>query len=291
MLISDQQLPSPLSENIIVMSLSKTSFADLASERLGFDVTLDDPYKICDFKPLFGKIFKTQLNRYKYWGYCDLDIVFGDISKQIHPVLVENPDIISFYMNFLSGPFCLYRNTENVINLFSQCPEYKSILQDPDHKAFDEHIPKKISIFRIFYNLIFYFLKFIFAGPRYKLHGPEIHYQFQWHAKKLNSRRLTPSDMTDIVHKAYRAKQIKVIFKDLIKSDRAFRRQGHRSWKISWQKGYLRDRERGDDLFAFHFIDSKNNPEFVVEPVADYSEGFTISDKRIECILHEATGK
>ncbi len=60
---------------------------------------------------------------------------------------------------------------------------------------------------------------------------------------------------------------------------------------LSWQKGNLRDRKHGNELLAFHFVDSKNNPEFVVEPMVDYTEEFTISDKRIECILHEETGK
>jgi len=291
MLITDQPLPFPSSENIRIMAMSKISLADLASKQLGFDVTIDDPYKVCDFKPLFGKIFKNQLNTYKYWGYCDLDIVFGDFSKQIQPVLVENPDIISFYKNFLSGPFCLYRNTSTVINLFSQCPDYKSVFQDPEHKAFDEHIPYRMGILRILYYRILYILKFIFVGPRYKLHCPEIRYQFQWYAKKLVSRISPPSDMTDIVFKASRASRIKVIFMDLIRSDRAFRRQGRRSWIISWQKGKLRDRKLGDELFAFHFVDSKNNPEFVVESVTDHIENFTISDKGIECGLHEETGK
>jgi len=291
MLISDQPIPSPTFENIRVMVMSKTSFVDLASKQLGFDVTIENPYKVCDFKPLFGKIFEDQLNNYNYWGYCDLDIVFGDISKQILPLLVENPDIISFYMNFLSGPFCLYRNTETVLNLFSQCSEYKSILQDPEHKAFDEHIPNGMGSFKICFYWICYFLKFIFVGPRYRLHVPEIRYQFQWYAKKMASRRSPPSDMTDIVHKASRAGQISVIFKDLLRSDRAFRRIGRSSWIFSWQKGNLMDRTHGLELFAFHFIDSKNNPEFVVEPVADYSEGFSISDKKIERILHEEAEK
>jgi hypothetical protein len=261
------------------------------SKQLGFDVTIDDPYKVCDFKPLFGKIFEDQLKPYQYWGYCDIDLILGDLRKHLDPLLNYEPDIISFYPNFLSGPFCLYRNTPTVINLFSYCPVYKSILQDPEHKAFDEHIPGRIAGYRIHYYRMCYLLKIIFIGPRYRLHGPEIRYQFQWFAKKLNSRRSPPSDMTEIVYKASRARQIKIIFTDLIKSDRAFRRLGRSSWSISWQKGNLADRKRGDELFAFHFVDSKDNPEFNIESVNNHTEKFVISDKGIECISHEKTGK
>ncbi len=74
MFVSDKQLPTVSSENIMVMAMSQTAFTTLASRQLGFEVKIDDPYKVCDFKPLFGKIFEDQLNPYQYWGYCDQDI-------------------------------------------------------------------------------------------------------------------------------------------------------------------------------------------------------------------------
>jgi hypothetical protein len=290
-LVSDQQLSSMPPENIRVMAMSKTSFTELASKQLGFNININDPYKLCDFKPLFGKIFQDQLESYNYWGYCDLDIIFGTLSKQIQPLLIESPDIISFYQGFLSGPFCLFRNTSIVVNLFSQIPDYKSILQDPEHKAFDEHIPKRTPSFRILYYRMLYLLKLVFVGPRYSLHGREIRYQFQWYAKQLNSRISQPSDMTDMVHKASRAKHLNVIFKELIRSDRAFRRMGRNTWNLSWQKGILRDRNCGAELFAFHFVDSKNNSDFVVDLVDNNTEKFTISDQGIECSMHEKKEK
>lgn len=290
-LVTDQQLSAMPADNIKVMAMSKTSFTDLASEQLGFNIYIDDPYKLCDFKPLFGKIFQDHLQSYYYWGYCDLDIIFGTISKQIQPLLVESPDIISFYQGFLSGPLCLFRNTSTVVNLFSQIPDYKTILQVPEHKAFDEHIPNRTAGFRILYYRMLYLLKLVFVGPRYSLIGREIRYQFQWYVKQLNSRISQPSDMTDMVHKAGRAQQLKVIFKDLIRSDRAFRRMGRNNWNLSWQNGILRDRNGGVELFAFHFVDSKNNPDFVVDLVDNNTEKFTISDRGIECRLHEKKEK
>ena len=42
-------------------------------------VTLDRPYKLCDFKPAYGFIFGEYLKEYDYWGHCDIDIVWGDL--------------------------------------------------------------------------------------------------------------------------------------------------------------------------------------------------------------------
>ncbi len=136
-----------------------------------------------------------------------------------------------------------------------------------------------------------YFLKIIFAGPRYRFRLQEIRYQFQWYAKKMNSRRYPASDMTEMVHKASRTGQIKVVFRDLIRSDRAFIRQGRNSWKLSWMDGMLTDTRNGKELFAFHFVDSKTDPEYTVEPMEDHTDKFTITERGIDCLLHEKTGK
>jgi hypothetical protein len=53
----------------------RASFA----RQLGFEPALDRPYKLCDFKPLFWMLAED-LGRYDYWGFCDLDLVFGDLG-------------------------------------------------------------------------------------------------------------------------------------------------------------------------------------------------------------------
>jgi len=286
LLISDQPIPSPSSENIRVMGMSKISFTGLASKRFGFDVTIEDPYKVCDFKPLFGKIFEDQLKPYKYWGYCDLDIVFGDISKHIQPLLVKNPDVVSFYPNFLSGPFCLYKNTQTVNKLFMDCPTHQSILQDPCHRAFDENIPWNIRhVSKLFYR-VRYVLKLVFMGPRYHFRIPEIRYNFQWYAKKLISHKYPTQDMTEVVHKANSKKIIKAVFKDLIKSDRMYMRQRRTNWKLLWQDNKLIDSKNNKDIFAYHFVESKNRPSFDINPCIDKIKRFSITENKIECEEH-----
>jgi len=177
------------------------------------------------------------------------------------------------------------------MNLYKLSAEHRTILKDPVHRAFDEHIPLKIAGIRIILYKILYLLKLLFEGPRYRLHVPEIRYHFQWYAKKLKSRNSPPLDMTDIVHKASKEKQVKVIFKDLVRSDRAFRRKGRDRWIISWQDGKLTDTNDGDDILAFHFVDSKNDPAFDIKSFVETAENFIISDKGIECVLNDKTGK
>ena len=284
--IGDRDFPCPQSDNIRMMKMSSRNFAAIATERLGFKVSIGDPYKICDFKPLFGKIYEDQLNTFDYWGYFDLDMVFGNLNKYLEPLLARQPDIVSFYPDFLSGPFCLYKNCSTVNNLYSRCPGHQAILEDPKHRAFDENIPQQVAGARLFIYRVSYLMKVIFRGPRYRLNVPELRYHFQWYAKQLNSRCSLPSDMTDVIHKASREGHIQVVFKDLIRSDRDYRRSGLRSWKISWENGHLTDRRNAREMFAYHFVDTKKNPAFMVEPAPCKKGEFIISEKGTEKIGH-----
>ena len=44
-----------------------------------------NPYALVEFKPALGHIFANYIprKRYSHWGYSDLDIAFGDLSRWV----------------------------------------------------------------------------------------------------------------------------------------------------------------------------------------------------------------
>ena len=65
--------------NLIVY---KTSFEKIKAKiqnKFPFEICLNKPYKLCDYRPSFGYVFDEELKDYEFWGYCDLDEVLGDI--------------------------------------------------------------------------------------------------------------------------------------------------------------------------------------------------------------------
>ncbi|MFT9266286.1 DUF6625 family protein [Oenococcus sp.] len=46
-------------------------------------INLTNGYKLCDYRPLYGQIFSDFLTGYDYWGYSDMDVVYGDLMKYI----------------------------------------------------------------------------------------------------------------------------------------------------------------------------------------------------------------
>ncbi len=44
---------------------------------------VDRPYKLCDFKTAYGYIFDDLFDGYDYWGYYDIDTIWGDVVRFI----------------------------------------------------------------------------------------------------------------------------------------------------------------------------------------------------------------
>lgn len=94
----------------------KTTFSEI-KERLqryiDIEITLEHPYKICDYRPAFGLAFQDYLLGYDFWGQCDIDVIFGNIRK-----FVTNKILNSYDKCFDRGYFTLYRNNKKMRELF-----------------------------------------------------------------------------------------------------------------------------------------------------------------------------
>lgn len=113
LLINDFKEEFDYPENFTVLSLSFSSFKKLLEERLAQAVTLEDPYKLCDYKPTYGYVLCDYVKQYDYWGYCDCDLIWGDLSSFIAPLMENNYDKI-----FASGHLTLFRNIQENNELF-----------------------------------------------------------------------------------------------------------------------------------------------------------------------------
>ena len=76
LLITDQVLEYKPLPNLEIVKLTFTELVKKINIKI--DVQLKSPYKLCDFKPLYGIIFEDYLKEYDYWGYSDIDMIIGD---------------------------------------------------------------------------------------------------------------------------------------------------------------------------------------------------------------------
>lgn len=121
-------------DNVEMVYLSFEQFKEKIQNRFDFKISLEQPYKLCDYKPTYGYVFKEYLADVKYWGYCDIDLVFGDLEKYLPK---DEYDKISFL-----GHFCMYKNDKNITEQFMFKSEdkidYRDILSNEQHFGFDE---------------------------------------------------------------------------------------------------------------------------------------------------------
>ena len=138
LLFTDRNSPLSLPENVKIISCTPDDFKKRATQMLGFEVVVDNGYKLCDFKPAYGLIFADYIKDYDFWGYCDVDVIFGNIRAFMTDELLNEYDIISARHDYLTGCFALYKNNPTMRALFQQSKDYRKVFTDPRNFFFDE---------------------------------------------------------------------------------------------------------------------------------------------------------
>lgn len=143
---TDCRLPEEHPENTKFFKFSLEDFNRLASSKIGFKINIERPYKICDFKPVFGIIFEDYLKNYDFWGNTDIDLIYGNIRKFISEEMLEKFDVVSSLEGYTAGHFTIYRNTPKINSLFKANKDYKEIFLSRQYIGFDECFSPKYSI-------------------------------------------------------------------------------------------------------------------------------------------------
>jgi hypothetical protein len=109
-----------------------------ASEKLGFQVNIDHPYKLCDFKPAYGFLFPEIIKEYDFWGQSDLDIIYGNVRDFITVEMLHEFDFISVRHDYTTGCFALYKNNSVMNTFFMRSKDYIKVFSNSKHYCFDE---------------------------------------------------------------------------------------------------------------------------------------------------------
>lgn len=263
--INDSHTVLSNSKNIKNIYFTIDEFNALASEKLGFEVQVNNPYKVCDFKPALGKIFEDYLKNYDYWGVSDIDLIFGDLSTALIEILYNKYDLISFYKEFISAPFFLLRNITYLNSIFEQINDYKKYLDMDIYCGLDENNKqerREPGILKRVLNI----LKFIFINTvnisLLKTKKAELKYNLYWFLKK--AELSIPGDFTEVVHLLSRQKKLTSLFLDLMESDKSFDRKGLIQWRVEYRNGKIFESSHNKEILLFHFLKSKNNHDFKI---------------------------
>lgn len=125
--------------NIKPFETNLLEIKELFVSKLQMDISLESPYKLCDYRCMYGLLFADYLKEYEFWGHCDNDLIFGDISYFI------TDEVLDSYDKILSrGHLTIYRNVQEVNEYFKKSenitliPSWKDVITSPKGYSFDE---------------------------------------------------------------------------------------------------------------------------------------------------------
>mgnify|MGYP007122036467 CR=1 FL=1 len=99
-------------ENIIVHKMPFSDFQQIVQKAFDFPISLDRPYKLCEFKQAYGFILQDYIKEYDLWGYGDLDLVYGDIRTFLTDSVLEHKFLLGW------GHLTLLHNDEDANTYF-----------------------------------------------------------------------------------------------------------------------------------------------------------------------------
>ncbi len=127
----------PSNVHLVEMSLEEVKIR--IQKYFDFDICLDKPYKLCDYKPSYGEVFSDYLSDYDFWGYCDIDLVWGNIRKFV------TEDMLAKYERiFGRGHLTIMKNTTKVNSYYRTLKwpgtlDYRKVYTSPEVYVYDEY--------------------------------------------------------------------------------------------------------------------------------------------------------
>lgn len=117
-IFTDDSIDDQLPANVSVHQMQLRDMQDLISSKMKliginkFDI--GHSYKLCEYKPAYGYIFSDYINGYDFWGFCDIDLIWGDLNKYLDLINISEYDKV-----YQFGHLTIFRNNPEINLLFN----------------------------------------------------------------------------------------------------------------------------------------------------------------------------
>lgn len=159
-IITDIKNKFELPNNVKFIKYSFSELKQRIQSIYDFEISLESPYRFCNFRPAYGEIFNDLIKGYDYWGFCDVDLIWGNLRNFL-PKNTDYDKIGTF------GHLTMIKNTWENNKLYKYNDAYRIAFSNDLPLFFDENTFNKICEK---HNLKIYDLKIADLYPRYKNH-------------------------------------------------------------------------------------------------------------------------
>lgn len=188
--------------NVHVHYMSFEDLRGMVQSKLNCRLYLERAYKLCDYRVAYGDVFSEYVKDYDFWGFCDIDLVWGNIRHFLTEEVLNRFDKIGF-----QGHSTLIRNTEYYNKLYrhglKDGTSFESLIQSPDSEFADEaYFNRLFAELRIdsyqeftFANLSPFVYNFRLNYLPEKWNERNKYFIFEYHQGTLNRVALVGSDL------------------------------------------------------------------------------------------------
>lgn len=113
LIFTDNNVDYDYPDNVKIFHITFEEMQERVQNHFDFPIVLDTPYKLCDYRPAYGYIFEEYIKEYDAWGYCDVDLIWGNISMFLSQRLLEEYDKIGDL-----GHCTIFRNNRRINTAF-----------------------------------------------------------------------------------------------------------------------------------------------------------------------------
>lgn len=172
---TDCGTPDSVAPNMHFHDISFVDYCAKASSAIGVSFSPLTYRKLRDLRPFYGVIHYEEIKDYDFWGFGDVDLVFGNIRKFYNDDILERFDILSAHVDRISGHFAVIRNNDHYRNLCFSMWNWRNELQREGNSVLDEsefsyQIHPSIRPFRILYAKMWKYFGWDFAsGVHYRV--------------------------------------------------------------------------------------------------------------------------
>lgn len=135
--ITDLPRPDWLPANVRLHQLDFEGFMQRMEQLLEQPLPRLRYHKLCDYKPLYALAFPELIGDVPYWGYCDVDLVFGDLYPLVAAARRGDYDILSPF-SYTVGHCCVVRNEERALRIALHTEQLIPRLHQPGITFIDE---------------------------------------------------------------------------------------------------------------------------------------------------------
>jgi hypothetical protein len=136
---TDCALPAQWPSNVTLIQMSQLDYMRRVCDRLRISFRPRNMYNICNLRPTFGVLYASEIRGYDFFGWSDIDVIYGHIRHfYTEEVLMRN--VICSSSRICTGHLTLMRNRHWLRHAFLRIDGWRARLENPEPCEWSESL-------------------------------------------------------------------------------------------------------------------------------------------------------